>query len=102
MTKTSGVPAISAAGREREAGFKRLPGLNAASLIRAMLLGGALSLTMATASFAQSYDPDVGSGNITGSPNGGARYFGGIHRGWHAMVIPHRTRHGRHHRARHR
>jgi hypothetical protein len=52
----------------------------------------------AAAADAQSYDPHVGSGNITRSPYDGARYFGGIHRGWRAMVIPHRPQHGRHHR----
>jgi hypothetical protein len=71
------------------------------SLIKTILLGAALALTTATASFAQSYDPDLGSGNVGRSPYG-ARYFGGIHHGWQAMVVPHRSRHHRHYRARHR
>ena len=69
------------------------------ALINTVLLGAALSLTTATASFAQSYDPDLGSGNIV-RPYGGGRYFGGIRPAWRAMVVPHRVGHARHHRAR--
>jgi len=70
------------------------------ALIRTVLLGAALSLTTATASLAQSYDPDLGSGNIVQS-SGGARYYGGIRPAWRAMVTSHRGRHARHRRAGH-
>jgi hypothetical protein len=53
-------------------------------LITTILLGAALWLTTATASFAQSYDPDLGDGNVGRNPygpaySGGARYFGGVY-----------------------
>ena len=70
-----------------------------ASLLRALVLGAAVSAALATPSFAQSYDPDVGSGNIVRSYGGFSR-FGGINRGWRASVSHYR--HGRHHRVRHR
>jgi hypothetical protein len=69
---------------------------NAASLIKTIVIGAALSLTMATASFAQSYDPDLGSGNIARA--GGA--YGGGYRGWSHGIFGHRAEF-RHHRARH-
>jgi hypothetical protein len=65
------------------------------SWLKAIVLGTTLSLTMATASFAQSYDPDIGSGNIARG-HSGARYFGRIHPAWRAMVVPHGARHVRH------
>jgi len=76
-------------------------------LITTILLGAALWLTTATASFAQSYDPHLGSGNVGRNPygpaySGGARYFGGVYPGWRATVVPRRAPQGRHHRARYR
>ena len=70
-----------------------------ASLLRALVLGAAVSAALATPSFAQSYDPDIGSGNIVRS-YGGVRRFGGINPAWRASVFHYR--HGRHHRVRHR
>src|SRR5262249_30583399 len=58
-----------------------------------------LSLAATTMSFAQSYDPDIGSGNIRGGRYGRS-YFGGIHPTWRAMVVPHRRTHIRRHRHR--
>jgi hypothetical protein len=66
-------------------------------LVTTMLLAAALSLSAATSSSAQSYDPDLGSGNIARS-YGGMRHFGRINPAWHASVF-HR-RHVRHHHAR--
>ena len=73
-----------------------------ARAIKTILLAAALSLTAATASFAQSYDPDLGSGNIARSYGGGGRHFGFVHPSWRASVFHrhHRGRHVRHHRAR--
>jgi hypothetical protein len=78
---------------------------SAASLLKAVLLAATLSLAMATASSAQSYDPDLGSGNIArrGFTYGGGVRYGGWARGvWghRAEYRHHRPRHHRHHRAR--
>jgi hypothetical protein len=73
--------------------------LKPAALVRALVLGAAVVAALATPSFAQSYDPDVGSGNIVRS-YGGFRHFGRINPAWRASVFHHR--HGRHHRVRHR
>jgi len=78
-------------------GIKRA--MNPARLARLAILGATLSLATTTVSFAQSYDPDIGSGNLRGGGYGRS-YFGGIHPGWRAMVVPHRRMHVRHHRHR--
>jgi hypothetical protein len=85
---------ISIASKDQEKDMRKASHV---SLLKTIVLGATLSLTMATASFAQSYDPDIGSGNIARS-YGGSRYFGRIPSGWRAMVVPHRARHARHHR----
>jgi hypothetical protein len=71
---------------------------NPMALLRTLVLGTAVVAALATPSFAQSYDPDVGSGNIVRS-YGGYRHFGRINPAWRASV---HHRHGRHHRLRHR
>lgn len=81
--------AAVAHGAARRAAFK----LSGA----AMLLAAALSLTGVTTAAAQSYDPDIGSGNIARS-YGGARYFGRINPAWRASI--HHQRHARHRHAR--
>jgi hypothetical protein len=81
--------AAVAHGAERRSAFK----LSGA----AMLLAAALSLTGVTAAGAQSYDPDIGSGNIARS-YGGVRYFHRINPAWRASV--HHRRHARHRHAR--
>jgi hypothetical protein len=70
-----------------------------ASMLKALVLGAAVAAALATPSFAQSYDPDIGSGNIVRS-YGGYRSFGRINPSWRASV--HHRWHGRHHRVRHR
>ena len=75
---------------------------NAAPLIRIILLGATLSLTIVMTAFAQSYDPDLGAGN-TAPPGitygGGLRYEVG--RGdqevlrHHAEFLHHKARHHR-------
>src|SRR5262249_56442938 len=87
-------------GLKRSGGRNMRKASGVRGVIKTVLLGAALSLTTATASSAQSYDPDVGSGNLV-RPFGGARYFGGIRPAWRAMVPPPRVRPPRHRRARH-
>ena len=66
------------------------------SLLKLSLLGAGLSLAIATISFAQSYDPDIGSGNIAYSvqPDGSTARLGHktarVNQSGHAMI----TRHG--------
>jgi hypothetical protein len=95
-------PLLDPAGRQaamiRRIDMRKTAGLHLS--VKTILLGAALSLTMATAASAQSYDPDLGSGNLV-RPYGGARHFGRIPFGWRAMVVPHRAKHGRQHRLRH-
>ena len=83
MRITHGVPFISSNRVEQKATFKRLPAVDAASLLKTVLLAATLSLTIATAAPAQSYDPDLGSGNIARS---GVRYGG-----WGRGVWSHRA-----------
>ena len=70
-----------------------------APTLRALVLGAAVAAALASPSFAQSYDPDLGSGNVR--PYGGFRHFG-INPAWRASVLHYRGWHGRHHRIRHR
>jgi hypothetical protein len=82
--------AVAHGGRvERQSAFKLS--------VAAMLLAAALSLAGVATAAAQSYDPDLGSGNIART-YGGARYFGHINPAWRASVY-HR-RHVRHRHAR--
>jgi hypothetical protein len=66
------------------------------------LLGAAAGVAMATVSFAQSYDPDEGSGNIVGpgiaymvQPDGSTNRVGGrtgrVNGDGHAMAMSHGT-----------
>ena len=104
MRTAQGVPIISGNHVEQEATGRRLGAVDAASLLKTILLAATLSLTVVTASSAQSYDPDIGSGNIA---RRGATYGGGVRYGWPRGVWSHRaefrhhwTRHHRRHRAR--
>ena len=72
-------------------------GFSPGRLVRMAMLGAVLSLATTTGSFAQSYDPDIGSGNIRGGGYGRS-YFRGFRPAWRAMVVPHRWRHVRRHR----
>ena len=87
MRKIHGAAVAHDAGLERQSAFKLLAAT--------MLLAAALSLTAVTTSSAQSYDPDIGSGNIARS-YGGVRHFGRINPAWRAS-IHHRTHARRHH-----
>jgi hypothetical protein len=105
MRTTDGAPVMAGGRVAQKTALKRLPAVNAAALLKTMLLTAALSLTIATASSAQSYDPDLGSGNIArpGVAYGGGLRYGGWGRGiWthRAEFRHHRARHHRHHRAR--
>ena len=72
-----------------------------ASLLKLTLLGAGAGVALATVSFAQSYDPDVGSGNIVGSggiaymvqPDGSTNRVGGrtgrVNAAGHAMAMTH-------------
>jgi hypothetical protein len=73
-----------------------------ASLLKLTLLGAGAGVALATVSFAQSYDPDVGSGNIVGSgvaymvqPDGSTNRLGGrtgtVNATGHAMAMTHGT-----------
>jgi hypothetical protein len=75
---------------------------HSASLLKLTLLGAAAGVALATVSFAQSYDPDVGSGNIVGSgvaymvqPDGTTNRLGGrtgtVNAAGHAMAMTHGT-----------
>jgi hypothetical protein len=73
-------------------------GVKTTSLVATMLLAAALSLTAITTSPAQSYDPDIGSGNIVRAPGVGGHFFR-INPAWRASIYHHHHR-ARHHRAR--
>jgi hypothetical protein len=94
MTQVHGVANVT----ERCAAPKRKSAITAGSLATMTLLAAALSLTAITASSAQSYDPDIGSGNIVRAPGAG-RYYGRINPAWRASIYRHHRR-ARHHRAR--
>jgi hypothetical protein len=85
-------------GVARRSASRVLSAAKTKSLVTTMLLAAALSLTAITTSSAQSYDPDIGSGNIARVPGGG-RYFGRVNPAWRASVYHHHRR-ARHHRAR--
>jgi len=61
MRKTYRIPAVFNGGIGNE--VERVP-FKATSLLKAILLSAGLALATATPSLAQSYDPDIGSGNI--------------------------------------
>jgi len=91
MSTRSEISILSALGIERA--------ISPGRLVRMAMLGAVLSLATTTGSFAQSYDPDIGSGNIRGGGYGRS-YFRGFRPAWRAMVVPHRWRHVRRHRHR--
>jgi hypothetical protein len=72
---------------------------HSASLLKLTLLGAAAGVALATVSFAQSYDPDVGSGNIVPGiaymvqPDGTTNRLGGrtgkVNAAGHAMAMAH-------------
>lgn len=65
------------------------------SFLKLTLLGAGLPLAIATISFAQSYDPDVGSGNVAYSvqSDGSTSRLGGrtarVNSSGHAMITKH-------------
>ncbi|HKA71864.1 MAG TPA: hypothetical protein VKE26_08665 [Xanthobacteraceae bacterium] len=65
------------------------------SFLQLTLLGAGLSLAIATISFAQSYDPDVGSGNVAYSvqPDGSTSRLGSktarVNSSGHTMLMQH-------------
>src|SRR5262245_11311589 len=99
MSKRSDVSIFAALGGERENRIRGLLAINAGKTVKMVVLGVTLSLAAATVSFAQSYDPDIGSGNVRGGRYGRS-YFGGIHPTWRAMVFARRRTHIRRHRHR--
>jgi len=86
-------------GGERQAPARchRVP--REARLIKTMLLIGTLALAGTTAASAQSYDPDIGSGNLVRSHRG-AGGFGHVHPAWRAQFIHRHAKHIRHHHKR--
>ena len=74
---------------------------HSASLLKLTLLGAGACVALATVSFAQSYDPDVGSGNIVPGiaymvqPDGTTNRLGGrtgtVNATGHAMAMTHGT-----------
>jgi len=66
-----------------------------ASLLKLTFLGAGISVTIATISFAQSYDPAIGSGNIAYvvQPDGSTNRLGGktatVHSRGHEMIMKH-------------
>ena len=88
MSKRSEISILSTLGIERA--------ISPGRLVRIAMLGAVLSLATTTGSFAQSYDPDIGSGNIRGGGYG--RGYFGFRPGWRAMVVPYRRYYVRRHR----
>ena len=90
MSKRSEISVLSTLGIERA--------ISPGRLVRMAMLGAVLSLATTTGSFAQAYDPDIGSGNIRGGGYG--RWYYGVRPAWRAMVVPYRRYYVRRHRHR--
>ena len=88
MSKRSEISILSTLGIERA--------ISPGRLVRMAMLGAVLSLATTTGSFAQSYDPDIGSGNVRGGGYG--RWYFGFRPAWRAMVVPYRRYYVRRHR----
>ena len=73
----------------------RIRAVEPASLLRLGLMGAGLSIAVATMSLAQSYDPDIGTGNIAYivQPDGSTTHLGGkaahVNAKGHAMMMQH-------------
>ena len=90
MIKTRRISAVRRGRIENEAARVRA---NPTSLVKAILLVAGLALVTATPSLAQSYDPDLGSGNIAAS-SGQTAQWGAAQNGRsaYARIVPRDSR----------